>query len=197
MSILGRLVPIFAAAVLASTALAAESKNADSGGSGISAFSLGAGVSVPIGNDYVTLGNAASYQGDLLVHVASLGPSMPLRFSGFFTPFSVKDLPNSTANVDFIGILGGVEFRSPGGEGKIAPYFAAQVGGDYEFLVFSNSATGNSQNATINFAARLTPGLEIPFTPGFSLTAELPVTTFIGKRTTLLGGAAGTLRFRL
>jgi hypothetical protein len=166
------------------------------GESGISSFSAGAGLVVPVGSQYITLGNAPDLEASVYVTQQGLGPDCPLRFSGLYVPFSVKNIPNASANLGVLGVLGGVEVHSPGSQGKIAPYFGAQIGAGYEFLTFPGGSN-NSQNATIAFAARALPGIEFPFSPALSLMIEIPVTALIGKSTNVIGGTTGSLRIRL
>jgi hypothetical protein len=194
----GRFAPILrtilcgAACLASASALAAE----NSSGNGISSFGVGGGLVMPVGNQYVTLGNAGQYAGDVYITQQGLGPDTPLRFTGMYVPFAVKNIPNASANLGIIGVLGGIEFHAPGSAGRVAPYFGAQIGAGYEFLTFPG-ASNNSQNATIAFAARILPGIELPFSQSVSFMVEVPVMALVAKSTNVIGGTAGMLRFHL
>ena len=195
-----RLPPLQALAALllvATPALGADGgKAAASGGAGISSFAAGGGIIAPIGTQYVTIGSAASFGADVYVTQPALGPDLDLRFSGFYAPFSVKNIPGASANLGMIGFLGGAEFHAPGSQGRISPYFGLQIGAVYEFLSFPN-ANGSAQDATIAFGARAVPGIEFPFGGSVSLLLEVPALGVFGKSASLIAGGAGSLRFRL
>jgi hypothetical protein len=184
----------FFGALWVAPARAAES-GANGERAGISSFSAGGGVVAPLGNDYVTLGSAAAFEADLSVSHPAMSPDLDLRFSGFYIPFSVRNIPGASANIGVMGILAGLEFHAPGSQGHISPYFGLQIGANYEFLSYPGGSN-TSTNAGISFGARAIPGLEFPFSSSVSLLLEFPGQGLIGKHTVLLAGSIASLRFR-
>jgi len=165
---------------------------------GITSFALGAGAVAPLGNTYVALGSAPQFNADLYINHAWLGPEWDIRFSGWSAPFSVRNIPGASANLLMLGLLAGLEFHSPGSVGHVSPYFGLQVGTTYVTMTFTNSGiTGTSQDAAFSFAARVAPGLEIPFSSSFSLMFDVSVIPVVGKASTIFVGSNGSLRFRL
>jgi hypothetical protein len=177
---------------------AAPARAAGDGGSstGFTGFGLGSGLARPLGTEYVTLGNAVQYAGDVYITSGGLGQDYPWRFTGLYSPFSVKNVPLAAANLGVMAVLGGIEIHAPGSFGKVAPYFGVQIGAGYEFLTFPGTSN-NSQNATIAFAARILPGLEVPLGQVVSFMVEVPVLALLGKSSNVLGGTTSMLRFHL
>jgi hypothetical protein len=197
-----RLGPAFAALLITCTIGFAQETagptqtNSGSGHAGISSVAAGGGIVLPLGDDYVALGTAAAFHADVFVSSPGLGPDFDWRVSGFYLPFTVNNMPNATAKIGLIGLLGGLDYHAPGTIGRVSPYFGLQLGAVYEFMTFPGSV-GSTQNAAISLGVRAMPGVEIPFGSSVSALVDIPIMAIVNKRTTLIGGTTLSLRFNL
>jgi len=166
-------------------------------GTGINSFAAGGGIVAPLGNDYTSLGTSAAFQGEAFVTTPGLGPELDIRLTGFYLPLSLKNLPTGSARIGVFGAMIGIDYRAPGSVGRVSPYFGLQVGAAYETMTFSSAVSSTATNSSIDFAARLIPGLELPLGTSVSALLEVPGLILVNKRTTSFVGSTLSLRFRL
>jgi len=131
---------------------------------------------------------------DVFLDVPKIAPHTELILSGSFLPFNVQNLTNTDLN--FVSGFLGIQVSAPQPVLLLVPTFTAQIGGTYgwlDFLVQNNAI----QNQQIYFAAKLSPGVDIPVAGPVSIAIRFPLTFLFTNPTTTLFSQYFALRWSL
>jgi hypothetical protein len=169
--------------------------------SSLNQFGLGVSLPQPFSSAGDTLNRPAGFTAEVEVDTPQFVPaSMDFRIDMDYQPYSIKNLsslPNSVqANVNMFGLFGGLQIWGGESAFHIRPFMAAEIGGWYDTLSFSN-ATNVASNASTVFAVKAVPGIDVPLFSHIGLMVELPIRVAFQQNTLAIWSSDFLLRWKL
>jgi hypothetical protein len=156
--------------------------------------SAGATYPTPIGYVYQTLNNSVGGQAESWIDFGFLNPSNFLfHFGADVEPYNIR---NTSININMAEIFAGMQFQNGVYGAGFLPYFSIDVGGVYEWMTLA-SVVNVSSNTALAFAARATPGFDLPLVGRFGINLETPFKVIFLTRPMVVWDAMLALRFKL
>ncbi|MGK5088400.1 hypothetical protein WDW86_12645 [Bdellovibrionota bacterium FG-2] len=153
---------------------------------GISQIGFGYSTVKIFGNSANLLTRQSAYQGDVVIDQIGLGNSVEAFASEIYQSYQVNQLADVKLN--FWGTFAGLRLKSPPIEAPsvlgVSTTLGFQAGWVWDGLKYT-SDTGLAQNSATSFAARIVPGVEIPFFKFLNGSVEFPYTIFYLKSSAL------------
>jgi hypothetical protein len=160
----------------------------------VSEVAGGFALPTPLGNYDQVLNRPTGYQLEMFYDNVGLGPSVDLHLQIQMLPYMVQNALSSSLT-QYNGFVG-VAARGGKMIFGVIPFFALDIGFDYDALTYSGfpNTSGNSGGS---FATQAVPGLDIPVAAGFGVIIELPIQFVFVKNTFASWNSVFSLRYDL
>ncbi len=153
---------------------------------GLSEIGLGYSTVKIFGNQASLLTRQSAWQGDVVVDQIGLGNNVEAFLTEIYQSYQVNQL--NDVKLNFWGTFVGLRVKSAPIDAPyvlaIAPTLGFQAGFAWDGFKYASDA-GTAQNSATSFAARIVPGVEIPFFKFLAGSVEFPYTVFYLKSNAL------------